>query len=97
MWSFICEAMCQHAQLKIGPRYYAKGSMTIRRQLGISVLPPLKNSKASALSVTDTAKTHLFEDSPDPFGHMWCQLNLVLLLNGKIKAASSDCFTIAII
>lgn len=97
MRSFIWEATCQRAQLQTGPRYHAKESMTISRQLGVSVLPQLTNSKASALSVTETSKTHLFEDSPDPFGHMWCQLNLVLLLNGKIKAAYSDCFTIAII
>ena len=38
----------------------------------------------------ETPKMHLFEEFPDPFEHKWCQLNLVLLLDGKIKAAYLD-------
>ena len=33
---------------------------------------------------------HLFEEFPDPFEHRRCQLNLVLLLDRKIKAAYLD-------
>lgn len=80
----------QHVQLKHGLCYYTKGSITTRSSQESHHITVYYSKACALCQQQKTPKTRLLEDFPDPSGHMWCLLNLVLLLNMKIKATYFD-------